>query len=165
MRKQISHLGLIILFWFVNILLAVTSVYLFAWIYGVIMMIFNSADIKPPLGIGTTLVSSFTIFAALSAVIVLYLFRKFIQNIKHGKTFTDENIRLLNKFCAGLIVVCVLTFLQKLAYYHFVAVPLGTQHPTWSFNIWLLILALVIWTFSYTFSIGKNLQKETDLTI
>ncbi len=164
MRKQISHFSLIILFWFVNLLLAVTSVYLVAWIYGVIMIFYNSADMKPLLAIGTTLVSSFTLIATVSAIIALYVFRKFIRNIKYGKTFTDENSRLLKSFWIGLIVVCTLTFLQKLAFYHFF-VSLGEAGPTWSFNIWLLILALLVGIFLHIFSIGKNLQTENDLTI
>lgn len=165
MRKQISHFSLTILFWFVNILLAITTSTFLYLIFSAIRSFYHATDLKPILNVGSTVVSSFAIFTVLSDVIVLWVFRKFIRNIKNGQTFTEENIGLLNKFCTGLIVVCALSFIQKLAYYHFFAAPSGTNYPTWSFNIWLLILALVIWTFSYTFSIGKNLQKETDLTI
>ena len=166
MRKKISSLSLIALFWLTNILIVIllfNVLYLLWWHFTNQNYVPN--DIYEASKNARQFVFWFAVFTLPFAISTLMIFRKFIRNLKNGQTFTEDNIRLLRRFCVGLVVVCVLTFLQKLSYYHFIAIPYGATDPTWQFNIWLLILALIISSMTYIFSVGQNLQKEKDLTI
>lgn len=164
MRKQISSLSSILLFWLTNILIVFLLFIMFEMVrYGLVKYHNKLNDIYDT---SVKFVFWFEFSILPVAIGTLVIFRKFIRNIKNGQTFTEINIKLLKKFCLGLMVVCLLTFFQKISRYYFVTIPFGGKEgPSWQFNIWLLILALVVSSMTYIFSIGQNLQKEKDLTI
>jgi len=139
---------------------------IFIWlIFMMAKNFYNAEDLKHYFRLRPVLMYSLALIAFIITIIVLWIFRKFIRNIKNGETFTEKNSSLLKMFSLGLIAVCLLTFLQKLSYYYYAVIPHGAKETNWSFNVWMLVLALIMWSFTHIFSVGQNLQKEKDLTI
>ena len=96
-------------------------------------------------------------------------FRKFIKNVKGGKTFTLSNIDLLKRISYTFLVFWLFTIIyMRIVYYYiakrleFESVHITNDIPNYS---GILFAALFIWVLAHIFSTGLKLQQEKDLTI
>ncbi len=95
---------------------------------------------------------------------LLWIFNKFIHNVKEGNTFTVQNIFLLKRISYVLVGYwCVVFVSVQFANYYFTnhletyKIFLSTEHLLWD--------ALFIWIIAHIFISGLKLQQEKDLTI
>jgi uncharacterized protein (DUF983 family) len=95
---------------------------------------------------------------------LIWIFRKFIINVKRGKNFTVKNISLLKRISYVLAGYWLFVSASvQLANYYF------TGHleiyKSFLLNEHLLWDALFIWVIAHVFITGLKLQQEKDLTI
>jgi hypothetical protein len=100
---------------------------------------------------------------------LLFIFRKFIKNVRKGIIFEIYNIKLLRILAIGLIVFWMFwrtydwisgEILEKRL--HFATIEFSTDIQGHNF---LVISALVLWMLSHIFIQGMKLQEESSLTI
>jgi len=100
---------------------------------------------------------------------LLFIFRKFIHNVRKGIIFEINNIKLLRILAIGLLLFWTFwrtydwisgVMLEKRL--HFGTIDLSTDIQ--SHNV-LLISSLVLWVLSHIFIQGKKLQEDSSLTI
>ena len=100
---------------------------------------------------------------------LLFIFRKFIHNVRRGIVFEINNIKLLRILAIGLLVFWMFwrtydwvtgMILEKRLHFGTISLTTDTQ----GHNI-LLISSLVLWVLSHIFIQGMKLHEENTLTI
>ncbi len=100
---------------------------------------------------------------------LLYIFRKFIRNVRKGIIFEIYNIKLLRILAIGLVLFWMFwrtydwvsgEILEKRL--HFATIEFSTDIQGHNF---LVISALILWLLSHIFIQGMKLQEESSLTI
>lgn len=100
---------------------------------------------------------------------LLFIFRKFIRNVRKGIIFEIYNIKLLRMLAIGLIIFWMFwrtynwvvgEILEKRL--HFATISFTTDIKAYNF---LVISALILWLLSHIFIQGMKLQEESSLTI
>ncbi len=169
MSKQVSHLGLIILFWVVSLIIGYM-------LYVAIRLI--AFDLP-------YLIENWEAFANVRSEAVLFLiilnfalsayflfplwsFRKFLKNLKESQTFAERNISLLEKFSVGLFVFILARILIEVYWRFFTNMTdtYGNEVPVqYSSYVALFLFALSIRVIIHLLSSGVRLKQENDLTI
>jgi len=173
MQKQISPLLLTVVYWFILVLIALdldNCIYLVKDHLIPEMMLPNDFFPEVPmsrfimlkfLGLGMDLFIAFTLF----------VFSRFILNVKRGSVFTADNIRYLKRFSVMLMTCALLLVLFRELNYWLIEIPLHGENlthenrSTYVIAVVFLIFSLLIWIFANTYKVGLNLQQEKDLTI
>lgn len=108
-------------------------------------------------------------FMAVVCFYLIWLFRRFMLNVKKGQIFIAGNITLLKNLAyslAGFWLICVL-YMQL--FYYLVTNNLRFEELNIAKDIphfgGLLMAALLIWVLAHIFGTGLKLQEEKDLTI
>ncbi len=100
---------------------------------------------------------------------LLLIFKKFINNVKNGDTFTIKNIRILKKLSYGLVALWAFTNIYMFLLYHYIGTRIEMDNIKISSNLnnysGILFAALLIWVIAHIFIKGLELQEEKDLTI
>ncbi len=113
-------------------------------------------------GIAILIVTSFIIY-------LLWIFRKFILNVKNGLTFNIENISLLKKLSYGIVGFWLFSVVYMQLLYHYIAKNIDMANVRISSDFTnqsgILLLALFIWVLAHIFITGLRLQDEQDLTV
>ena len=113
-------------------------------------------------GFAILIVTSFIIY-------LLWIFRKFIKNVKDGLTFNIENIGLLKNLSYGLVGLWLFSVIYMQLLYHYIAKNIEMAHVHISNDFTnqssVLFLALFIWVLAHIFITGLKLQDEQDLTV
>ncbi|MCK5857190.1 MAG: DUF2975 domain-containing protein [Bacteroidales bacterium] len=113
-------------------------------------------------GIAILIVTSFAIY-------LLWVFRKFIMNVKNGLTFNIENISLLKKLSYGLLGFWLFSIIYMQFLYYYIAKNIEMANIRISHDFTdqsnVLLFALFIWVLAHIFITGLKLQEEQDLTV
>ncbi len=100
---------------------------------------------------------------------LMFIFRKFIINVKKGKVFKIENIELLKNMAWAILGLWVFIIVYMRLLYHFIARNLEFNHIEFTNEFpnfaGLLLLALFLWVLSHVFVQGVNMKEEQELTI
>ena len=100
---------------------------------------------------------------------LVWVFKKFITNVKNGSTFNIENIKILKKLAYGLVTLWVFTIIYMKIFYYYIGTRVEFENIRISSDTnnygGLLIVALMIWVLAHIFIKGLELQEEKDLTI
>ena len=100
---------------------------------------------------------------------LLFIFRRFLKNVKEGNTFTVDNIKILKHIAYGLAGMWLFTLIYLRLFYYFVATNVSFEHIKVSNEFIdidsVLIGAIFIWILAHIFETGLKLQQEKDLTI
>lgn len=109
------------------------------------------------------------IFVTLFSTYLIWIFRKFIKNVKNGDVFSIENIFILKKLAYGLVAFWLFTTIYMRISYYYIAghlefenVQITNDIPNYS---GILFVALFIWVIAHIFITGLKLQQERELTI
>jgi len=112
-----------------------------------------------------------TVMIVVSAIILylVFIFRKFIRNVKKHKIFNIENIELLKNIAWALFALWVFAIVYMRIMYYVIArnlefkqVEFVQEYPNFA---GLLMLSLFIWVLSHVFIQGVKMKEEQDLTI
>ena len=113
-------------------------------------------------GVAILIVTSFAIY-------ILWVFRKFIMNVKNGLTFSVENISLLKKLSYGLLGFWLFSVLYMQLLYYYIAKNIEMANIRISHDFTdqssILLFALFIWVLAHIFITGLKLQEEQNLTV
>lgn len=113
-------------------------------------------------------IAPFRLILLLAEGYLIWIFRKFMKNVKDGKTFDLKNISLLKRLAYGLALLWFYYSMSMTVAYHLIAkhIKFDSLNITDdSIGSTLLIFALVIWVLAHIFMKGIELQEEKDLTI
>jgi len=117
----------------------------------------------------TKVIFGFTLLALVFSAYLLSIFRKFILNVKKGKTFSINNILLLKTLAYGLSFLWLIMQLYTIIVNYFVVSELEYDKIDFKYQLinypGILILALFIWVIAHVFITGLKMQEEQDLTI
>jgi len=107
---------------------------------------------------------------ALSFIVsIMWTFRKFIVNVKNGRTFNIANIKLLKRLAYIMTGLWFYTVLYNYSFYYYIATKLEFEYISISKETQdhgsILVIALFIWVLAHIFISGLKLQEEQDLTI
>jgi len=98
-----------------------------------------------------------------------WTFRMFLKNVKEGKVFNVDNIKLLKRLAYGLLGLWLFNIIYNKIFYYYIAKQLEFENIRISSEIQdlnaTLAMALFIWILAHIFNIGLKLQEEKDLTI
>jgi hypothetical protein len=104
-----------------------------------------------------------------TVVFILFVFKRFLTNVKKGLIFDIRNIKLLKIISYGLLAYWVLSLISYQIGYFYVEdiIKIPGVELTNSFDISLpvLFVAAFIWVLSHVFIAGIKLQEENELTI
>ncbi len=170
MSKQISHLGLIILFWVVSlIILYVLYVAIRLIAFDLPFLIENWLAFAPMIS-GEAILFLLILNFAMNAYFLfpLWNFRVFIKNVQGSQTFTERNIALLKKFSFGLFVYLTSRIFIEIYCRSFTDITeaYGSEIPVqYSFYVSLFLFAMFIRVITNFISAGILLKQENDLTI
>lgn len=114
-------------------------------------------------------IAPFRILPILFIGYFLWIFRKFIKNVKEGQTFNIKNISLLKRLASGLAWFWLYTIISMQLTYQLIAKNINFENITitkdlnnYSVILWI---ALLLWVLAHIFIKGLELQQEKDLTI
>ena len=100
---------------------------------------------------------------------IIWVFRKFIINVKKGLIFELKNIAFLKRFAYGLLAMWIVVVVyNKILYYSIVKyLEFDNVLITCDENSYngILFFALFIWMLSHIFTVGVKLQNDQNLTI
>jgi len=132
----------------------------------------DSIEIVSPPKFITKIMALVNLLIILIITYLVWVFRKFIKNVKKGETFSIKNISLLKRI--SYVLVCswlVKTIYSQFAYFfikgHFSLAHIQIMSNSFFFNLHtdLLWEALFIWVLAHIFITGLKLKQEKDLTI
>lgn len=105
----------------------------------------------------------------ITALLLVWEFRKFVINVKKGDVFTKNNIHSLQKIAYILVGIWVFTAVyMRLAYYylneniHFENIVITDEIPNYEA---LLFVALFVWALAHILMSGLKIKEEQELTI
>ena len=108
----------------------------------------------------------------LISLYLIWIFRKFVKNVKNGETFSIKNILLLKRIAYVLVGSWfVNTIYAQFLYFYitghvkFTQIHILSTGFLYNLNIDLLWQALIIWVLAHIFITGLKLKQEKDLTI
>jgi len=108
----------------------------------------------------------------LISLYLIWVFRKFVKNVKNGETFSIKNISLLKRIAYVLVGSWfVNTIYAQFLYFYitdhvkFTQIHILNSGFLYNLNIDLLWQALIIWVLAHIFITGLKLKQEKDLTI
>ncbi len=108
----------------------------------------------------------------LISLYLIWVFRKFVKNVKNGETFSIKNISLLKRIAYVLVGSWfVNTIYAQFLYFYitdhvkFTQIHILSSGFLYNLNIDLLWQALIIWVLAHIFITGLKLKQEKDLTI
>ncbi|MEA3446568.1 MAG: DUF2975 domain-containing protein [Bacteroidota bacterium] len=100
---------------------------------------------------------------------MMFVFRKFITNVKHNKIFEIANIRLLQNLAYAIFALWIFTIIYMRIMFYSIASNVEFEHieileefPNFA---GIPMLALFIWVLSHVFITGVKLQEEQNLTV
>lgn len=109
------------------------------------------------------------IFLCALVTYFLWVFRKFIVNVKSGLVFTTENINYLKKLAYTIAGFWLFTIVYARIFYYYIAKNVSFENAVVSSEIpnkiGILFIALFIWVLAHIFETGLKLQEENELTI
>ena len=130
-----------------------------------------SKIVDPPVFIAKK-IAIVILFFVLIGIYILWIFRKFIKNVKQGEIFSIHNISLLKKISYVYVGLwLVRTVFAQFIYSYFIDhiqldnVKILSGGFFYNLNLDLLWNALIIWVLAHIFITGLKLQREKDLTI
>ncbi len=173
MRIKNIHISLYVIYWLITALMCFMTFLLFKTVVNSTIPLFY-ANVRLPDGVSWWSMLFIGIFALLLGsfcLIPLYVFWKFIRNLKKGFTFTMMNVVLLKKLALYLFVFGGCKILYEYLFYQLIADPYGweiSDSARLYFNFFttiVLFFALFSWALAYVFSIGSGLKRDNDLTV
>ncbi len=127
--------------------------------------------VHPPMFIAKK-IALINLLISLIGIYILWIFRKFLKNVKRGKTFSIKNIFLLKKIAYIMAGSWLVHFVsaQFIIYFitkHIKFSQLQIMPDNYLLNSYLVLLwiALFIWVLAHIFITGLKLKQEKDLTI
>jgi len=100
---------------------------------------------------------------------IFYTFRRFINNVYHGKYFDFDNIALLKRISYALVATWIFTAFNAYFQYFFLVsnMQFSSLESTGNVQTYpaILLIALFIWVLSHIFMKGCELQDENKLTV
>jgi hypothetical protein len=105
----------------------------------------------------------------LIAIYMIWLFRKFISNVRIGIIFNYLNIDCLKKIAYSLVGFWLFSTAYSVYFYQYIINKLEFEtislSPGINYSVGHLQAALLIWVLAHIFSVGLKLQEEQSLTI
>ena len=100
---------------------------------------------------------------------ILWMFKKFISDVKKEKIFDVNNISRLKKIAYGIFGLWIYTIVYMRIIYYYIAKEVNFEQIKISEDqgnfAGLLILSLFIWVLAHIFTVGLKIQEENKLTI
>ncbi len=103
---------------------------------------------------------------------LIWIFRKFVKNVKSGETFSIKNISLLKRISYVLVGSWFVKIIYVQYLYFYITghikldqVKILSSGFLYNLNLDLLWQALIIWVLAHIFITGLKLQQEKELTI
>lgn len=100
---------------------------------------------------------------------LLWVFRKFIVNVKNNVIFDVKNIAYLKRFGFGLMGLWLTSVIYARVFYYTIAKQLTIENAEITSELpeyaGILLVGLFIWMISHIFKVGLDLQQEKELTI
>jgi hypothetical protein len=113
-------------------------------------------------------IAPFRLLLILAVGYLFWIFRKFLKNVKDGKTFEIKNISLLKQLAFGLALLWFYNYMAMAIAYHLIAKHIEFENIIITDDFDgspMLTVALMIWVLAHIFIKGVKLQEEKDLTI
>lgn len=105
----------------------------------------------------------------LIAIYMIWLFRKFIANVRNGIIFEYHNITYLKKIAYSLVGFWLFSTAYSVYFYQYIINKLEFEtislSPGINYSVGHLQAALLIWVLAHIFSVGLKLKEEQSLTI
>ena len=102
-------------------------------------------------------------------VYLVYLFRRFIVNVRKNKVFDPDNMEYLRNIAYGLFGLWLYAVVYSRIVHHFFLGTITFQHVEMLHDyrnfVGILVLALFIWVLSHVFMVGSRMQEEQELTV
>jgi hypothetical protein len=100
---------------------------------------------------------------------LMYLFRKFIVNVKKNRVFDQENMEYLRSMAYGLFGLWLYIVIYSRVVHHFFLGALTIEDVEvlneYRNYAGVLFLALFMWVLSHVFMVGARMREEQELTI
>jgi hypothetical protein len=100
---------------------------------------------------------------------LMYLFRRFMVNVKKNRVFDLDNMEYLRNIAYGLLGLWLYIVIYSRIVHHYFLGALSFKHVEVSQDYrnfaGILLLALFMWVLSHVFMVGVRMREEQELTI
>jgi len=100
---------------------------------------------------------------------IIWMFRKFITDVKKGNIFDTKNIARLKNIAYAVFGMWIYIVVYIRVIYYYIAKNIKFEQIKVSDNqgnfVGLLFLALFIWVLAHIFTVGLKLKEDNNLTI
>ncbi len=105
-----------------------------------------------------------------AGIYLIWQFKKFVNNLKSGRFFIDENVMIFKRLGYGIITLWFVKYIYKLLFLKFIVSEISFENATILNDSYIpnttgFYLGVAVLVMAHIFKYGSTLQRNEELTI